>query len=145
MNNPRIIAEFTDYAGLLTALRNRVTELSINGERFDEFAGLPRGYLSKLIGVNPVRRIAMTSMGPLFDALGIYCLIVENPQTTQRLKSRLKPRNNSYHRTTYTMRTVTDRQWRQIQQLGRKARWRKLNKRDRSTVMRAVSLARFAR
>jgi hypothetical protein len=143
--NGRIIAEFTDYDGMLNAVRTRVEELQINGERFDEFAGLPRGYLSKLIGVHPIRRISMVSMGPLFDALGIRCVIIEDPATTARLKRRLKPRNNSYHRTSYTMRTVTDRQWRKIQKLGRKARWRKLSKRERAEVMRAVSLARFAR
>src|SRR6516162_591422 len=127
----RPLAEFSDYTGMVDGLRKRASELALNGERFDEYAGLPRGYLSKLIGVNPVRRIAMISMGPLFSALGIYCIVVENPQATARLKQRIKPRNNSYHRPTYTMRTVTNRQWRQIQKLGRKARWRKLNKRER--------------
>jgi hypothetical protein len=145
MSSERILAEFTDYAGMLEAVRARVNELSINGERFDEFAGLPRGYLSKLIGVKPVRRIHMMSMGPLFCALGIRCIMVEDPQATARLKSRLNARNNSYHRTSYTMRTVTNRQWRKIQKLGRKARWKKLSKRERSQVMRAVSIARFAR
>src|SRR6516164_9913310 len=120
----RIVGEFADYSGMLDTLRARVDELSINGERFDEFAGLPRGYLSKLIGVRPVRRISMVSMGPLFSALGIYCIVVENANATARLKRRLTPRNNSYHRATYTLRTVTDRQWRKIQKLGRKARWR---------------------
>jgi hypothetical protein len=56
---------------MLDGIRGRVAELAINGERFDEFAGLPRGYLSKLIGANPTRRIAATSMGPLFAALGL--------------------------------------------------------------------------
>jgi hypothetical protein len=141
----RILAEFADYPGMLNAIRNRVNELAINGERFDEFAGLPRGYLSKLIGAKPVRRIGMTSLGPLFDALGIYCIVVENPLTTQRLKNRLIPRNNSYHRTTYTMNSVTNRQWRQIQKLGRTARWKRLSKKQRSQIMRAVSLTRFGR
>ena len=54
---PRVLAEFTDYDGMLAAIRNRVEELQINGQWFDEFAGLPIGYLSKLIGVRPVRRI----------------------------------------------------------------------------------------
>jgi hypothetical protein len=40
---------------MLAALRSRVNELQINGERFDEYAGLPRGYLSKLVGVRPIR------------------------------------------------------------------------------------------
>ena len=141
----RVIAQFTDYPGMLTAIRTRVNELAVNCERFDEFAGLPRGYLSKLIGPKPVRRIGMTSLGPLFDALGIYCIVIENPLTTQRLKNRLTPRNNSYHRTTYTMNSVTNRQWRQIQKLGRAARWKRLTKKQRSQIMRAVSLTRFGR
>ena len=141
----RIVGEFADYPGMLDTLRARVDELSINGERFDEFAGLPRGYLSKLIGVRPVRRISMVSMGPLFSALGIYCIVVENPAATQRLKNRIRPRNNSYMRRSYTLRTLTDRQWSHIQKLGRKARWKKLSKTERSDIMRAVSFKRWGR
>src|SRR5215469_10267158 len=131
MSAGRILGEFADYAGMLDMLRARVAELQINGERFDEFAGLPRGYLSKLIGVNPVRRLGIQSMGPLFDALGVCCVLIENPVTTARLKSRLPPRNNSYPRTTYTLRTVTNRQWARIQKLGRQARWKRLSKKQR--------------
>ena len=50
---PRIVASFNSYEGMLEALRTRVSELQISGERFDEFAGLPRGYLSKLEHVPP--------------------------------------------------------------------------------------------
>ena len=70
----RVIAEFVDYPGMLAALRARVSELQISGERFDEFAGLPRGYLSKLVGARPVRRVGMTSFSPLMNALGLRCL-----------------------------------------------------------------------
>jgi hypothetical protein len=36
---PRVVAEFSDYAGMLEAIRARVSELQIHGERFDSFAG----------------------------------------------------------------------------------------------------------
>ena len=134
----RVIAEFVDYPGMLAALRARVSELQISGERFDEFAGLPRGYLSKLVGARPVRRVGMTSFSPLMNALGLRCLFVEDPEGTERLKSRVKPRNNSYPRTVYTLHTLTDRKWSRIQKLGRKARWKKLSKKQRSEIMRAV-------
>jgi hypothetical protein len=135
----RILAEFTDYTGLLTAIRARVNELSINGERFDEFAGLPKGYLSKLIGINPVRRIHMMSMGPLFSALGVRCVLIEDPITTARLQQRLRPRNNSYaRRAELYVRPLTPRQWLRIQKLGRRARWQRLSKKQRSEIMRAV-------
>jgi hypothetical protein len=139
----REIAKFSDYDGLLAAIRIRVRELQIKGEAFDEFAGLPDGYLSKLIGEQPVRRIGMTSMGPLFDALGIYCLVIVDPAATARLKLRVRPRNGSFVRATYTLRAVTDRQWRRIQKLGRAARWQKLSKEQRSEIMREVALRRW--
>src|SRR5262252_9947547 len=57
----RVIADVCSYEDMLATLRSRVNELQINGERFDEYAGLPRGYLSKLIGAKPVRKIGMTT------------------------------------------------------------------------------------
>jgi hypothetical protein len=99
----RTIAEFSDYAGMLDAIRARVSELGINGERFDEYAGLPKAYLSKLVGVRPVKRIGMVSMGALFNALGIKCRIVEVANGTERLKSRLKPRHQSFVRSAPTI------------------------------------------
>jgi hypothetical protein len=134
----RIVAEFSDYPGLLAALRARVNELGINGQRFDAFAGLPDGYLSKLIGPNPVRRIGMISMGPLFDALGIRAVLIENGDHTKRLLNRLKPNNQSFRRTTYTSLVITDRKWREIQKIGRQTRWKRLSKRQRSEIMRMV-------
>jgi hypothetical protein len=140
--SPRALAEFSDYAGMLAAIRARVRELQIAGADFDQYAGLPDGYLSKLVGERPVRRIGMTSMGPLFSALGVYCVVIENPAATQRLKKRMRPRNGSFARATHTLRVVTDRQWRRIQKLGRTARWQKLTAKERSEIMRAVRSSR---
>ena len=135
----RPLAEFSDYTGMVDGLRKRASELALNGERFDEYAGLPRGYLSKLIGVNPVRRISMVSMGPLFSALGIYCVMFENKDATMRLQKRLTPRNGSYaRRVSLYVNGITDRKWAQIQKLGRQARWKKLTKQQRSEIMRMV-------
>jgi hypothetical protein len=141
---PRVLGEFSSYDDMLAVIRQRVQELSINGERFDEYAGLPRGYLSKLVGANPTRRIGLISLAPLFCALGISGALFENKAATNRLRQRLKPRNNSYPRTTYTLRVVTDRQWSRIQKLGRQARWEKLSKHQRSAIMRAVRAGRKA-
>jgi hypothetical protein len=140
----RPIGEFADYPGMLNALRTRVTELQINGERFDEYAGLPRGYLSKLIGANPVRKIGMTSMGPLFAALGVSCVLFENPAATAQLKSRLRPRNPSFVRSAPRI-LLTDRQLLQLGKRGRQARWSKLSKSQRSQIMRVLAQRRWAR
>jgi hypothetical protein len=138
-DDERRIGEFADYAGMLDTLRSRVQELQIQGERFEDFSGLPTGYLSKLIGVRPVRRIGMTSLGPLFSALGIYCVMFENKDATMRLQKRLTPRNGSYaRRVSLYVNGLTDRKWRRIQKIGRQVRWKKLTKQQRSEIMRMV-------
>jgi hypothetical protein len=141
----RVVAEFSSYEGMLDALRARVAELNVNGERFDEYAGLPRGYLSKLVGARPVRRIGMCSFEPLLRALGLKCCFIVDDAATQRLRDRVQPRNGSFARAVYTLHTLTDRKWRRIQKIGRQARWKKLTKAERSEIMRAVRAAQRAR
>jgi hypothetical protein len=77
-------------------------------------------------------------MGPVMNGLGIRLLAIEDQEATARLKSRVVPRNNSFSRTVYTLWALTDRKWAQIQKLGRKARWKKLTKAERSAIMREV-------
>ena len=54
---PRVIANVTSYEELIAALRWRVNELNVAGEQLDDFAGLPRGYLSKLVGARLICRL----------------------------------------------------------------------------------------
>ena len=56
-DGPRVVATFGSYAEMLEAIRERVNELQIQGERFDDYAGLPTGYLSILVGARPIRLI----------------------------------------------------------------------------------------
>src|SRR5262249_44435228 len=90
---PRVVATFNSYAGMLRAIRARVHELKVNGERLDEYVGLPRGYYSKVAGARPIRRLGMTSFAPILNGLGLKCQFIEDPIGTERLKSRVPPRN----------------------------------------------------
>src|SRR5215472_15518413 len=87
---PRVIASFDNYEGMLEALRTRATELRLAGDTFDEYVGLPRGYTQKVIGIRPVRRLGMTSFGPVLSGLGLRCLLVVDEEATRRLKERLR-------------------------------------------------------
>jgi hypothetical protein len=138
---PRVLADVSSYEKMLAALRARINELQINGERFDEYAGLPRGYLSKLTGARPIRRLGMTSFQPVLAALGLRCLFVEDEAATQRLKERVRPNNSSYRRGAPRV-ILTERQLVRIQKLGRAARWKKLSKAERSEIMRKVRAGR---
>jgi len=73
---PRVVATFNSYAGMLEAIRARVHELQVNGERLDEYVGLPRGYYSKIAGARPIRRLGMTSFAPILNGLGLKCQFI---------------------------------------------------------------------
>ena len=73
---PRVVATFNSYAGMLEAIRARVHELQVNGERLDEYVGLPRGYYSKVAGARPIRRLGMTSFAPILNGLGLKCQFI---------------------------------------------------------------------
>ncbi len=73
------------YAGLLAAMRARVAErqIALSGEAVAEVAGLPRGYLQKILSPLPksradVRRIGIASLGPVLGVLGVKLLMVED-------------------------------------------------------------------
>jgi hypothetical protein len=94
----RVIAEVCSYEQMVDALRARVAELQVNGEPFDHFVGLPTGYLSKLIGARPVRRLGRTSFQPVLAGLGLRLLVIEDQAATERLRNSLPPRNPSFVR-----------------------------------------------
>jgi hypothetical protein len=136
-DGPRVLADVSSYEEMLTALRNRVTELQINGERFDEYAGLPRGYLSKLIGANPVRRIGACSFQPVLAGLGLRLLVIEDNAATERLKRGVVPPNQSYVRSTPSI-VLTLRFFQRIGRKGAQARV------DNSTKAQRQEWARHA-
>jgi len=139
---PRVIASFDSYEGMLEALRARVNELNVNGERFDEFAGLPRGYLSKLTGVRPIRRLGMQSFEPLLSALGLKCLFVVDEAATQRLRDRVPPRNSSFVRGTPRI-VLTVRFFQKIGRRGAQARIDNSTEQQRRKWARRAAIARW--
>jgi len=141
-DDERIVGEFTDYDEMLTLVRGRVAELQVNGERFDEYAGLPKGYLSKLIGVKPTRRIAMTSMGPVFGALGLKARFVENRKATERLLNSVPPRNQSYVRAAPSI-ILTVRFFKRIGRMGAQARIDNSTTEQRREWARNAALTRW--
>jgi hypothetical protein len=139
----RIVAEFSDYPGMLDALRRRVNELQVNGERFDEYVGLPRGYLSKLVGANPVKRLGMTSFAPVLAGLGLRCLFVIDEEAERRLKERVLPRNPSYARSVASYVTLPRKFMQAIGRKGGQARIANSTARQRSKSARVAIKARF--
>ena len=142
---PRVIAEVNSYGQMLAALRARVNELQINGERFDEYSGLPRGYLSNLIGAKPVRGLGMTSFAPVLAGLGLRLLIIEDQEATERLKNRLPPRNQSFVRSVAVHTNLTTRYLRKIGAKGGENSRKYLGKRLVKQLARKAAAARWTK
>ena len=141
----RIIAdEIVEYSDFMQALRTRVNELQIQGDSFCEFAGLARGYLSKLLTIRSVRRVGMQSMGPLLSAMGVKLQMVEDPAGTARLR-RLRPRNLSYVRAMPADACIvlTPRMLQRIRRLGGQARMAQLTAKQRRELARKAAIARW--
>jgi hypothetical protein len=139
---PRIVATFDSYAGMLDAIRARVNELQVSGERLDEYVGLPRGYYSKVAGAKPIRRLGMTSFAPILNGLGLKCQFIEDPVGTEHLKNRLAPRNSSYVRGAPSI-VLTIRYFKKIGRKGAQARVENSTKEQRREWARKAAIARW--
>ena len=97
--NETPLAVVTDYSGLVAALRERAIarKIAVSGE-VNEVAGLPSGYVEKLIGPRPVRRLGIISLGPLLAVLGIKLAVIEDPEALARYGSRIGERQEKYVR-----------------------------------------------
>ena len=93
---PKVIGEFSDYNGMIAALRARAAELNLSGETIDAVSGLPSRYSAKLLGPHQLRRIGATSLGPFLGALAVRCLIIEDKAALERLRRQARPRNGSF-------------------------------------------------
>jgi hypothetical protein len=144
---PRVIAEFSEYAGFIDGLRSRVSELNVAGATVDGIAGYAAGYTQKLLGVRQVKRLGMRSMGDLLGALGLKAQLVEDPEAMARVSSRLVQRRQSVPAAgTHAVHfEVSKRFLRKIAAMGGKARAAKLTPRQRSALGRRLARARWAK
>jgi hypothetical protein len=140
----RVLGEFDAYPGLLAALRARVAQLDISGERLDELAGLPRGYFQKLIGTRPVKRLGMQSLGDVFGALAIKAVLVEDHAALARISNRLVKRKYAVRAAGLHL-EISHRFLRKIASMGGKARQAKLTPRQRSELGRKLANHRWHR
>lgn len=90
------LAEITDYNSLLAALRARADELQISRETIDAVAGLPERYSNKLLSLSMIKRIGMTSLGPLLGALSLKLIAVSDDEAFERNRPRYEPRDKAH-------------------------------------------------
>lgn len=78
MTAPRIIGEVRSYNELIEAVRKRVAEINAPLDVLEEYIGLTRGHLAKLLGPAEDKRIGMQLLWPLLENLGFVATLKEH-------------------------------------------------------------------
>jgi hypothetical protein len=139
---PRVLGEFSDYDQMITVLRQRAADLNLSGETIDAVSGLPSRYAAKLLGPQMIRRLGATSLGPFFGALAVRGVLLEDRAALARLRSRTRPRNQSYVRSAPSI-VFTVRFFQRIGKKGAQARIDNSTAEQRRKWARHAAIARW--
>ena len=91
-------AAVVDYDGLLNLLRARADELELSRETIDHISGLPSGLSSKILSLNHIRRIGLSTLGPLLDTLALKLIVSPDDEALARNRSRYVKRDDPHFR-----------------------------------------------
>jgi hypothetical protein len=147
MNAP--IAEFADYGGLRRALNAARDHRKLSLETMNELVACPDGYFQKLLGTRPIRRIGLQSLGWAFGALGVKCVVVEDPETWARIQRQpdYETRDEAHFQSAVRGGTTEFRLSRRhmsiIQAKGRKNRWEKMTPVQRTKWAKQMNKSRW--
>jgi phytoene dehydrogenase-like protein len=95
---PRILATVTDYADLVSALRQRCDDLGLTFDTLDEVCGFCDRYTAKLLApyrrasARPLRSFGGMSLGAILGGLGLKIVLVEDRAALARVRGRYRPR-----------------------------------------------------
>jgi hypothetical protein len=135
------IAVVRTTADLLAVLKKRIASLNMTLEAANAFAGLSDGYLAKLLGPTPSRRVGSKAFDRLLRATGTKLLVVPDDDAMARIRGQLIPRRRalSVKRASPTDCVVSrDRQF--MRQIGQRGGFASGQVRHaRAAVKRAVS------
>lgn len=97
MSDPRPIAvvrAHQGYRGIVAAFRARADQLDVSRTTLDNIAGLPAGYVQKLLATHPLKTLGPDSWGPLLGGTGMAIVFIEDPEALAQIEGRLDPRDN---------------------------------------------------
>lgn len=149
MNAP--LAEFSDYEGLRKALNVARDHRKMPLRVMNDLIDCPEGYFEKIMGPKPIRRMGLQSLGWAFAALGVKCIIVEDPAAWAKIErhSRFKTRDEAHFISSMHAEgkhhVVTWRFLKKISRAGGKARAMKLTQHQRKKIARMAAKARWAK
>lgn len=132
-----------DYAGLLEALRARLEQLDVSGATLDAVSGLADGYVHKLLGPSPTKKIGTVVLSDLLCAMGLKLIVAHDPEAFETVKGRLVKRNGKYVLGGTIIIRITRKELKKRQRNGGKNRAASLTPDRRSEISREGAHARW--
>lgn len=134
---------------LLAAIRKRIIEFQTTHEAIEDVAGLQSGYLAKILGKPPKKRLHPFLMLILLQALGLKTVLIHDPAFKQKMAHRLPRRRTKRcvrmggaHHQAIKMELAPDFM-RHISRLAADARRRKITPERRSALARHAAQSRW--
>jgi hypothetical protein len=81
-----IVGSFTDYDGLIEAVRARIDAVGVSQQALEECAGLCEGALPKYLSDLRVKHLSISSLLQIAEAIGVRAILVEDPKLLRRMK-----------------------------------------------------------
>jgi len=136
MLDDRALATVTNYDELIEALRARMREINITNATLENIAGLPDGYLAKVVGKGRTKNLGPMSFEMIVQGLGLKLAVFEDHAATEKMRPRWAQRKKSLPLLPMA-RTPPRATWLFTSRSGRKAakaRAEKLSPAERSAI-----------
>lgn len=91
----RALATVTNYDEMIDALRRRMFELGVTNETIDAITGLQSGYVGKLLAPSRIKNLGPLSFGAMLQGLGLKLVVVEDRETTEKMRPRWTQREKA--------------------------------------------------
>ena len=130
---------------LHAALRERADAINVSRLEIDKLAGLASGYSAKVLAPKPMKGIGIDSMFALVAALGCDLVLVENAESTARIKQRTPPRQDRFKHSVVVYRMFSRRFMRRIGKKGGTASRAKMPREQASELGRRAARARWGK
>jgi hypothetical protein len=149
------LGEIHSYSDLHRILRDRRALLEVSLDGLDVIVGLTRGHSSKLFAPSPLRRLGMSTLGPVLEALGVKLIAAVDEDAEAKHAARIaehKSRSRGKQRMQPTISPEVIRAARELMhkervkdgRRGGKVRAAKLSMEDRSRSASVANRARWA-
>jgi len=148
---PRVLAKFDAYPGMLMAFRARAAErqFALSSEENHNVTGLSDRRITQMLSIQTlknlasVRRVGVQSLAPLLDFLGAELWLVESPWAIKQFDGRLQKRNENLVHNTVVHVVRTKRDFRRMGLIGGPNSRKNMTAQEASELGRNAALARW--